>query len=216
MYKVTNNSEYTVQALLSADGPVSLKPKDSLTISNPHSNFVKEIGRVSNFLSYVEVSGDEKAADDSDIVVDTETQHPNTLDKEPGTVIEGKALTPEEINHAAEDSQHHINDDVPEDAVVGANQDGSAPKTGEESNVAPKEVTDAELTIAGEDANEDADLKDGEDGVDQAKEGELYTAEELGATHWATLKSIAEANGINYVNKAEAIEAILAAGIKKS
>lgn len=209
MYKVTNNSEYTVQALLSADGPVSLKPKEDKVISNPHHNFIKEIGRVANFLSYVEHSGKEDA-DDSEIVTKAEVQHPNSLDKEPGTVIEGTALTPEEINHAAEDSQHRINDGVPEDAVVGANQDGSAPKTGEESNVAPKEVTDAELTTAGENANED------KDDVDQAEEGELYTREELEATHWATLKSLAEANGINYTNKGEAIDAILAAGVKKS
>lgn len=236
MYKVTNKSEYTVQANLSADGPVSIAPKESLTIRNPSRDFVKEIGRVSNLLSYTEVSGDASGDQtDKDEVVVAEPEHPNSLDKEPGTVIQGTALTKEEINTAAERSDHKINDKVPDTAVVGANQDAAAPKTGGESNVAPKEVTDAELNNAGAAAGgEDQGTGDAEDasadksysgirqftGEEPTKseedgEGEQYTREELESTHWATVKSIAESNGIDYTNKGEAITAILDAKVTK-
>ncbi|AXY86104.1 hypothetical protein [Escherichia phage vB_EcoM_IME392] len=238
MYKVTNKSEYTVQANLSADGPVSIAPKESLTIRNPSRDFVKEIGRVSNLLSYTEVSGDASGDQtDKDEVVVAEPEHPNSLDKEPGTVIQGTALTKEEINTAAERSDHKINDKVPDTAVVGANQDAAAPKTGGESNVAPKEVTDAELNNAGAGAAaggedqgtgnaEDASADKSDSGIRQFTgeeptkseddgEGEQYTREELESTHWATVKSIAESNGIDYTNKGEAITAILDAKVTK-
>lgn len=252
MYKVTNKSEYSVQANLSADGPVTVAPNDSLVIRNPSRDFVKEIGRVSNLLSYTEVSGDASGdQSDKDEVVVTEPEHPNSLDKEPGTVIQGTALTKEEINTAAERSDHKINDKVPDTAVVGANQDAAAPRTGGESNVAPKEVTDAELTGAGnaaggedqgtgnaEDASadksdsgirqftgeeptrteksEDEDKsEDSDEGEDKDGKGEEYTREELESTHWATVKNIAETNGIDYTNKGEAVNAILDAKITK-
>lgn len=151
MYKVTNKSEYTVQANLSTDGPVSISPKESLIIRNPSRDFVKEIGRVSNLLSYTEVNGNESGDQDhKDEVVVTEPEHPNSLDKEPGTVIQGTALAKEEINTSTESG-----------------------------------------------------------------ESDQYTREELESTHWATIKSIAESNGINYTNKGEAITAILDAKVTK-
>lgn len=246
MYKVKNNSEYAVQANLSVGGPVQIGPGQTAIITSPHPHFAQEIGRVSSLLSYTEYDGKESdEVQPQEGLVKSEPEHPNALDKEPGQVIEGVSLTPEQINAAAERSDHKVDDSVPDSAVPGANQDGAAPRTSE-SNTNPlvaknagddvnsdndlnqqnavqqateeANKSDEDKDGEGSDADKDADkdLEDGKDGVDEAKDGEAYTREELNDTHWATIKSISEANDIAYTNKQEAIEAILNAGVKKS